>query len=136
MLLLCCAFIGANPSTTLWGSVEMALPERPKSEARRYDRRGVGFLRDVPLLPSQPARGLRERCKLSYAVGSGKKARRPWRFRTFYRLTKPLLVSILLILNLFQCNFPGDPSHRRPYNQVFVGVRTRRSDHHGIGAYV
>ena len=32
-----------------------------------------------------------------------------WQFRTFYRLTKPLLVSILLTLNLF--------------SEIFVGVR-------------
>jgi len=35
------------------------------------------------------------------------KAPATWRFRTFYRLTKPLMVSILLILNLFQRNFRG-----------------------------
>jgi len=44
------------------------------------------------------------------------------RFRTFYRLTKPLLMSILLILNFFHCSkekipqpkFCGDPDRWTP----------------------
>jgi len=45
------------------------------------------------------------------------------RFRVFYRLTKPLLLSILLILNLFYVKFSWGLSHRRPYNHIFVGIR-------------
>jgi len=45
-----------------------------------------------------------------------------WRFRTFYRLTVPLLVSILPILglNLFQWNFRGVLATQDPHNQIFV----------------
>jgi len=65
--------------------------------------RGVKFLgRDVlgRNIPSPLARGHGECCKLPQWDPGGSLA--TWRFRTFYRLTKPLLVSILMILNLFQ----------------------------------
>jgi len=51
--------------------------------------------------------GLAERCKLLHWSGATGLAPSTWRFRTFYRLTKPLLASILLILNLSQWNFVG-----------------------------
>jgi len=47
-----------------------------------------------------------------------------WGFITFYRLTKLLLVSILLMLNLFQWNSRGSEPYRRPTQPNFVGVRT------------
>jgi len=52
---------------------------------------------------------------------SGAKLRRHG-ILTFYRLTKPLLVSIVLILNLFQWTFCRGPSHVRPHSQTFVGL--------------
>jgi len=42
-------------------------------------------------------------------------AQATWGFTTFHRRTKTFLVSILLTLNLFQWNFRGGPSHRKPH---------------------
>ena len=78
--------IGTDPSTRSWGS---------------WKWRGLvewgSWGADVPL-------------QLAMGVGSAvsspswvrDKAPATWRSRTFYRLTKPLLMLILLILNLFQ----------------------------------
>jgi len=67
-----------------------------------------------------PARGPGEACKLPQwgRVRGGDLA-----ILNFFRLTEPLLVSILLMLHLFQWNFRGVRAIR-PHNQIFVGVRT------------
>jgi len=41
---------GANPSTTPWGSTEMARPEGPNSEPRRAEMGGVLVERMFPYL--------------------------------------------------------------------------------------
>jgi len=81
-----------QPVYNVVGSTRMARSEGRKSEAREVER--VRLLWEA-MFHSPPARRLGERCKLPLAT---------WRFRTFYRLTKPLLLSILLILNLFKQN--------------------------------
>jgi len=68
------------------GSTETARPKGPKSEAQKAEREGVLV---EGMSPSPSARGLGERCKLPQ-WGPGDLA--------FYRLTKPLYVSILLIM--------------------------------------
>jgi len=70
------------------------------------------------MFSSLPVRGPGEHCKLTQW------ARATWRFRTFYRLTKLLLVSILLMLNLFQWNFRGVRAIEELHNQIFVVVLT------------
>ena len=88
---------------------------RPKSEAGRAEicgilGRGCSPPHDVP---SPPAREPVKR--LSSSSGVMGEVPSTWQFRTFYRLTKPLLVSILLIPNLFQWIFAGSkPQNRRP----------------------
>jgi len=72
----------------------MARPEGPKSKARMAESRGV--LREG-MFPSLPAREYGERCKLVWG-----KAPAIWQFRTFCRLSKRFLLSVLLILHLFQ----------------------------------
>ena len=75
--------------------------EGPKSAARRTER-GVVLGEGIFLSPRgdvslSPASGSVE----VPAVGSGANSRRHGDSERDYRLTKPLLVSILLILNLF-----------------------------------
>ena len=51
-------------------------------------------------------------------------------FKMFYRLTKLLLVSILVILHLFQWNFCGVSAIEDPTTEFLWGL-----DPHGIGEY-
>jgi len=67
-------------------------PKQPKSEARRDEKWGYW----EGMFPSPPPREYGERCKLCH-WGPGRSPA-TWRCKTFYRLTKPLLVSILLIM--------------------------------------
>ena len=60
--------IGANPSTTSWGSTEMATPEGTTAKLE-WPMKG-GVLGDG-MFPSPPARGLTERCELLH-WGSGR----------------------------------------------------------------
>jgi len=46
--------IGDSPSATLWGSMKMAMPEEPKSEARRAE---MGWVLGERMFSSPPARG-------------------------------------------------------------------------------
>jgi len=92
-----------------------SIGEAPKGRAAKLKRsRGLGFLGKGCSPPHQLG-SQRERCK---------------RFGTFYRLTKPRLVSILLVLNLFQWNLWA-ASPRRPPQPNFCGGL----DSHKIGAY-
>ena len=75
----------------------MARPEGSKSEAGRAEMGGV---LGEGMFPSPPAGDL----GISVSSLSGVRGEAPatWQFRKFYRLTKPVLMSILLILNLLQ----------------------------------
>jgi len=111
------------------GFTETAKPEGPKSKTRRTERDGViGGKRCFP--PHQTTCIGAWGRAVSFPSGIRGKALATWRFRTFYRLTEPLLVSILLIVNLFQWNFVG-PSHIRPPQPNFCGA----PDRHGIGGF-
>jgi len=77
--------------------MEMPRPGWPNSEAHRAER--VDFLRRGCSLPHQ-LEDLGERCKLPQRGPGQTPGVIPG--VTFCRLTKPLLMSILLILNLFQ----------------------------------
>jgi len=83
------------------GSTVMAMPERPKIEARRTDK-VLGFLGRGCSLPHQ----LGDLWSAAVSSPSGVRgealAPATWRFRTFYRLAKSLLMLILLILNFYQ----------------------------------
>ena len=94
--------VGANRSTTLWGFTQMTRPEGPKSEARRAER---GEVLGEGMFPSLLAR---------------ESGGATWRFETFYRLTKPFLVSILLTLNSFQLNFRRVRATRRDPTTKFL----------------
>jgi len=50
----CEMIIGDSPSATLWGSMKMAMPEEPKSEARRAE---MGWVLGERMFSSPPARG-------------------------------------------------------------------------------
>ena len=95
------AIVGANPSTTLWGSKEMARPKGEKSEARRAERGGVLV---EGMFPSPSDMGLGSGVSSRSGVrgkapATLQKAPATLHFKTFYRLTKALLVSILVILH-------------------------------------
>jgi len=82
--------IGANPFTTVWRSNEMARLEKRSSKPERD-----GVLREA-MLPPHRLGGLGERGKLpEWDPG---RTLAIWQFRMFYRLTKSLLMPILLML--------------------------------------
>ena len=88
----CMSDIGADPSISLWGSTEMTTSEDQSSKG--------GFLGRGCF----PLHQLGDLGCVSVSSPSGIRAQAPatWWFKTFHRLTKPLLMSILLILNFFQ----------------------------------
>ena len=69
----------------------------PKIEARRAER---GEFLGEGMFRCPPARRSGQRCKL--AQWDPERSLATWRFRMSYRLTNPLLVSTLLLLNSFQ----------------------------------
>jgi len=89
--------IGANPCTTFWGSTEMVKPIWLKSKAQKAD--GVWVLVEG-MFPCPRGNGLGSAVSSPCVVHGESMATR--QFRTLHKLTKPVLVSILLILNLFQ----------------------------------
>ena len=95
---------------------------RAKIEARRAGK--VKFFREG-MFPSHELEGVGSAA--SFPDGVRGEAPATSRLKTFYRL----LLSVLLILNLFKRNFRGwGPSHRRPHSQIFVGVRTAGPPRH------
>jgi len=92
------AVIGANQSTTLFCGVH------ENAETRRAEKRSSKgpegwILREGMFLfpPTKDVRLMWECCMLPHGSGAS-----TWRFRTFYGFTKQLIVSVLLMLNLFQ----------------------------------
>jgi len=82
----------------MWGSMETARSEGLKSEVRRAER--VEFL-GRGCFPPHQLEDL-ESAAVSYLSGARDEAPVTTRFRTFYRLIKPLPMSILLIISSFQ----------------------------------
>ena len=123
--------IGANPSTTLWGpmSMEMAGPKGQNLRSEKRSSKGPdgGVIGEGMFLSLQLG-DLWERCKLS---PSGVRAKlRRHGYLTFYRLTKPLLVLILLILHWNfrrirppKPNFVGSGCPRDRRLWLFVGSK-------------
>jgi len=88
-------------STTLWGPLKW---RDPKSHTRSADSSGV---LGKGMFPYPLANGSAEAPEV-LPVGSGAKPQQPGYLECIYRLTtKPLLVSILLVLNLFCEVFTG-----------------------------
>ena len=108
----------------IMGSTEMMRPEGPKRKARMAKR--VEFFGRGCSSPHQLGS-----CAVSSPTSVRNKVPATWRFRTLYRLTKPLLVSILLILNLFEIFVGVRPTEDLKIN--ILGVRS--PDPYGIGAY-
>jgi len=127
--------IGANPSTTLWGpmSMEMAGPKGQSLRSEKRSSKGPdgGVIGEGMFLSLQLG-DLWERCKLS---PSGVRAKlRRHGYLTFYRLTKPLLVLILLILHWNfrrirppKPNFVGSGCPRDRRLWLFVGSNVTKS---------
>jgi len=76
----------------------MARSEEPKSEAGRDEREGI---RIEGIMFSSTLAGGPSRAVISPS-GFRVEAPATWRFKTFYRLTQPPLVTILLILIYFR----------------------------------
>ena len=88
-------------STTLWGPLKW---RDPKSHTRSADSSGV---LGKGMFPYPLANGSAEAPE-ALPVGSGAKPQQPGNSECIYRLTtKPLLVSMLLVLNLFREIFAG-----------------------------
>jgi len=81
------------------------------------------------MFPSPPASGFAGVLVSSLSEVQGE-APATWRSRTFYRLTKPLLVSILLILNLVKF-FVGVRVIEDPKTKFLWGL-----DHKGLAPMV
>jgi len=77
----------------------------PSATSQNYDLRprrageGRRGREDAPPHLSPPARDLGRRCNIPHSGVRDEASSATWRFVTFYRLTKPLLMLILLILN-------------------------------------
>ena len=77
------------------------------------------------MFPSPPARGSGERCKVPQCgLGAKQRRRAIWRFRTFYRLTKPCAPGVNFADNIYFSEFfAGLRTIEYILQPIFVGVR-------------